>query len=1163
MAGKRTVAASDSEEKHSTTSSVKRQRTRASSDLPRSTPPPNQVGGEFDPEGASEEEEEEDEDDEMEDEEERRQAQELARSQANLPTRIAESGVITQVDLQNFMCHGRTTVSFGPQVNFLVGVNGSGKSAILTGITMALGGNAKATNRGTKGGDLIMEGKPSARCTVTLANKGEEAYMRHIYGDSITVERTLNKNGSGAYKIKNHEGKTVDTKKATLDAILDSFNIQVDNPMTVLTQDQSRQFLASASPKDKYTFFLRGTQLAQLTEEYEQIRSNVEQMEESLSRKKEVLPELKEAYRRAKARAKEATAAMQQAQDLRAKKDQLAWAYVVEVERQIIWGEGEVEKEASQLPELEGRIKEQQDAINVAEETVITVQEAEREAKQTLEEKQPRLQDLVGLIQAERERIKRWRDSERQLGGTVNRMKGEIAEVDRQIADEERKLSRDIEAERAPLRRSIEQATHEVEKLSIKIADARSTLEDTAEDYRKAIDSYEESKLQIATAEKSRYDLRNRLNSIHQSQAQPLNAYGPRTMQVLQMIDQERRWHDRPIGPIGTLVKLNQPKYLKTVESFFSATLNAFIVTNDHDKSLMNGIKHRLKLDHNVPIIRWELDETFVTAGNEPDPEILTVSRALTIELPIVYQVLVNSNRMERSALVPFRQDGDRLMRTNPRNVDAAYSGDMYQLRINNNRSSSQTMNPWKGDPRLSRDFTGLIQQIEGDLQQVEGDKQRLDQQKYAAGQKAREAEQRKMQATREQSDAQQRMRGLNQKIANWDAKLREEQPNNIAALQENKREAEAELENAQAQFRAGKEQFDLQTGNNAPIVDERKEIETTIRKAEKIAAQLNDALAAEYAKISSARNFIQSIEKKKASVVDKVARYEGEVERMRTLHKEHLEPAEAICPRPVISDYKSPGKLEKEIEGIEKALKAREKQQGATTEQIIEEMEVRKKVASEAVKQTNEVAKLIQKTILDAFDHLAKALDAAYQARIGRWTDFRDHISTRAKLQFVSYLGHRGFTGKLKFDHAGCRLNLTVQTESSGKKQKQKQKDTKSLSGGEKSFSTICLLLTMWEAVGCPIRCLDEFDVFMVSNFSFPEFILPEAHQPFLSGSQDAVNRRIAMRMMIDTAKTADQVQFVLITPQEMSSISWGSEVRVSKLDDPKRSAGALAHGA
>jgi chromosome segregation ATPase len=32
-----------------------------------------------------------------------------------------------------------------------------------------------------------------------------------------------------------------------------------------------------------------------------------------------------------------------------------------------------------------------------------------------------------------------------------------------------------------------------------------------------------------------------------------------------------------------------------------------------------------------------------------------------------------------------------------------------------------------------------------------------------------------------------------------------------------------------------------------------------------------------------------------------------------------------------------------------------------------------------------------------------------------------------------------------------------------------------KTLSGGEKSFSQVCLLLSLWEAMGSPIRCLDE----------------------------------------------------------------------------------------
>lgn len=72
----------------------------------------------------------------------------------------------------------------------------------------------------------------------------------------------------------------------------------------------------------------------------------------------------------------------------------------------------------------------------------------------------------------------------------------------------------------------------------------------------------------------------------------------------------------------------------------------------------------------------------------------------------------------------------------------------------------------------------------------------------------------------------------------------------------------------------------------------------------------------------------------------------------------------------------------------------------------------------------------------------------------------------------FIKNLEHRGFSGKLIFDHLNNILRIKVQTDSvAGMK-----KDAKALSGGEKSFSTICLLMTLWEAVGSPIRCLDEF---------------------------------------------------------------------------------------
>ena len=57
--------------------------------------------------------------------------------------------------------------------------------------------------------------------------------------------------------------------------------------------------------------------------------------------------------------------------------------------------------------------------------------------------------------------------------------------------------------------------------------------------------------------------------------------------------------------------------------------------------------------------------------------------------------------------------------------------------------------------------------------------------------------------------------------------------------------------------------------------------------------------------------------------------------------------------------------------------------------------------------------------------------------------------------------------------------------------------RDMKTLSGGEKSYSTISLVLALWSQIQPPFRILDEFDVFM-----------------------DSLNRRIALDQIINYAK-------------------------------------------
>ena len=75
---------------------------------------------------------------------------------ANVP---AEHGILERVECYNFMCHDHFAVELGPLINFIVGKNGSGKSAVLTAITLCLGGKASATNRGQSLKSFIKEGK--------------------------------------------------------------------------------------------------------------------------------------------------------------------------------------------------------------------------------------------------------------------------------------------------------------------------------------------------------------------------------------------------------------------------------------------------------------------------------------------------------------------------------------------------------------------------------------------------------------------------------------------------------------------------------------------------------------------------------------------------------------------------------------------------------------------------------------------------------------------------------------------------------------------------------------------------------------------------------------------------------------------------------------------
>lgn len=67
---------------------------------------------------------------------------------------------------------------------------------------------------------------------------------------------------------------------------------------------------------------------------------------------------------------------------------------------------------------------------------------------------------------------------------------------------------------------------------------------------------------------------------------------------------------------------------------------------------------------------------------------------------------------------------------------------------------------------------------------------------------------------------------------------------------------------------------------------------------------------------------------------------------------------------------------------------------------------------------------------------------------------------------------------GEVHIDHEAGKLVIKVKIEGA----KTAHQDLKTLSGGERSFITICFLLALGKQLQAAFHCLDEFDVFMDS---------------------------------------------------------------------------------
>ncbi|KAM9298713.1 structural maintenance of chromosomes protein 6 isoform 2-T2 [Morus bassanus] len=989
-------------------------------------------------------------------------SQSSADSNFSLLSTAGDVGVIESIQLKNFMCHSMLgPFQFGSNLNFVVGNNGSGKSSVLTALIVGLGGKATATNRGSSLKMFVRDGETSADISITLRNQGRDAFKPELYGGSIIVNQHINLDGSRSYKLKSKSGTIISSKKEELLGILDHFNIQVDNPVSVLTQEMSKHFLQSKNEGDKYKFFMKATQLEQMKEDYSSIMKTKENTCIQIEQGVERLQELKQLYVEKRERYKSIGFVNDMRNHLEDLKHKMAWAVVGEMEKEIQpvkegirAEEGNTEKFVQKLEECRAKVNEAEEKYKAIQDKLITVSEE----AQALH---PQCISLKADIQARRKAV-----NEAEV--LYNRSRTEL-----------KRLGKDDE------------------QLCKRIEELKSRREDS--DVKQALDARQ-----------------RQLRELKDSKTNTLKRFGPHVPAFLEAVEaayRQGRFKHKPVGPLGAFIHPKDAELTLAVESCLKSLVQAFCCDNHSDErtlQLLMSQYYPRGFRPQIIVNKFQNEVYDIRHRGVHHPEFPSVLTALEIDHAVVANCLIDVRGIETVLLIKSSCKAREVMQFNrpPKNCREAFTAEGDQV-FERRYYSSDYLRP----KFLSKDVEAEISHLE---KEIENKKARLaasQQCLYSIENEIRQNEDYLHGHRRHQKELQIKIRTTNAEIADLE-NMEEHQSVDIRTLEgeaeENKGKMESVKEDMQQQSRRMEE-----LKNILQVAEKNfEEMKEKIHQVEEIAGPIKEELNKADSEVENSKRRLQHYEDKQKEHLAYIKMHKELLAAREKELEEKMAQARQIYPER-IEISRTVKSLDAEMNRLRERINSENDRHG-NREEIVQQFHD----AKERYEDANSKVKNLKKFI--------RLLEEIMTQRFKIYRQFLRLLSLRCKLYFDHLLRIRACSGKIIFDHKNETLSITVQPR---EENKSSLNDVRSLSGGERSFSTVCFILSLWSITESPFRCLDEFDVYM-----------------------DMVNRRIAMDMILKVADSQHHRQFILLTPQSMSSLPTSPRIRIFRMQDPER---------
>ncbi|XP_013177339.1 PREDICTED: structural maintenance of chromosomes protein 6-like [Papilio xuthus] len=1030
-------------------------------------------------------------------------------------------GSIHSIHVRNFFCHENLEINLNRNVNFIVGRNGSGKSAILTALVVGLGGRASATNRGNNLHSFIKKGSNSATVEIKIKNSSPKAYKHNIYGDYITIVRNINASGGSSYKVKSATGDVISTKFEEVNAIILAHDIQVDNPISVLNQDDARSFHASDAKKI-YSLFRKATNLDQTEGNYLRSLENCKKAVSIWNRKNEACAELEKEYQKWKTSYEQ----MQSRDEIEAQKQALQneyyWSEVAELEREVDNIQKQHDKQNEKCERLLASLRRMEEEFG-GESSVITTLKAQLEEKTNkrseLEREVEQAEGEVRSLQAA------WRADQLANAKLYKLLDRERTKVN----DLEREMRENFQCEDAAgRRRQLEQALEAAEREAAAMRARFDTAQhDAAQARAHAAHAQQPADAAATRAQQQRNtikQLKQQLRELESRGGDSLAVYGGHMVELCQRVRQAAEaghFSAPPRGPVGNYLKLKEKKWGGAIEHIIGGSIKNFCVNNVEDSRKLFDIMKQVygsSAKPGVTCSEFLSRQHDVRRSKVRAAAGICALDALHVPDPVVANFLIDNLAIETILLVAEHEDAVRLADTEE-NVPERCSkivtldGTEYHP-APNYRSYGGAARP----PRfLHLSIAERKKQIMGEIEEAETVLKEME----------KKAEQLNVEAARARSLERDASRALQALLAGQherDEAVRSAR----AALELQAAPLQSvlmeELKVSKEKLTTLKEQAEVCGTKEKEFkqkIQERQEILNTVKpKLEEVTAacrSLAEEIEEEQLKVERGVSERRGLQQREREERDKLARVADVLLQRQAVLDNKVQLANNICSR--TEQTRDKAILVNELKKVQLKLRSI-RSDGLSRAEVAERL----LAVERSYRRT--------KRALDSLRQLIDEIKATTSKHLKLCHKVQSLIARRVQHCFQSILTLRGYSGQLEIDYANESLRITCAGRGGGGAEggARRAASTASLSGGERSYSTVAFIMALWECVELPFYFMDEFDVFM-----------------------DNVNRKVVLELLVAHARRSAGRQFVFLTPQDASAVTASSHVTIHMMADPR----------